>query len=274
MQLVHDTAELAPSAGGAFVPTMGALHEGHLSLIRRAATLGGPVVVSIFVNPTQFAPDEDLTQYPRDLDGDAARAAEAGADIIFAPDVPTIYPPDAPVAVPPLPDVVHVALEDAQRPHHFAGVAQAVARLFDLVRPSVAVFGEKDYQQLLMIEALAAVNQERWPGLRIERGAIVRESDGLAMSSRNAYLTDDERPRARGLVRALQTAHAAQHPGTAEATMRSTLEAHGLKTDYAVVRDAKTLQPVNDLSRPTRALIAARLGRVRLIDNGAMTVWR
>jgi pantoate--beta-alanine ligase len=159
-----------------------------------------------------------------------------------------------------------------------AGVAQVVARLFDLLRPAAAVFGEKDYQQLRLIESMvaddAASASPRWPGLSIVRGATIREPDGLAMSSRNRYLDPDSRDRARGLSRALQVAHAAQHPQTAERMMRETLEQHGLEIEYAVVRDAETLLPVADLRRPTRALIAARLPMVRLIDNAALTAWR
>jgi pantoate--beta-alanine ligase len=153
-------------------------------------------------------------------------------------------------------------------------VCQVVARLFDLCRPAVAVFGEKDWQQLRVITAMAEGLAGRWPGLRIEPAPTVRDPDGLAMSSRNRYLRPEQREQALGLVRALQMAASAQRPATAEALMRSTLEAHGLAVDYAVVRDARTLLPVQGFERPTRGLIAARLDTVRLIDNMALPICR
>lgn len=289
--IVRDVESLAPFHGGAFVPTMGALHEGHASLLRRAASIadeaaasapsGGPpsrrppVVLSIFVNPTQFAPGEDFARYPRTFEQDVAIAGAAGADVIFAPDVEVIYPVNGRVATPPLPDVaIAPGLEDAVRPTHFAGVCQVVARLFDLVRPQWAIFGEKDYQQLRVIDALVEAESPRWGSLAIVPHPTIRDDDGLAMSSRNRYLALEQRNAALALSRALQSACAAQHPETAEAIMRRTLEHHGFEVDYAVVRDAMTLMPVTSLDRPTRALIAARLGAVRLIDNRAMPVWR
>ncbi|MCA9286795.1 MAG: pantoate--beta-alanine ligase [Phycisphaerales bacterium] len=275
MDLVTEPRALERLRGSALVPTMGALHEGHAALIRRAAALGGPVVVSLFVNPTQFGPDEDYQRYPRTIDADLEVARRSGADAVFAPAATAIYPEDAPVAVPPLPKVALTPrLEDACRPTHFAGVCQVVARLFDLVAPRYAVFGEKDYQQLLVVTAMVADQAPRWRELRIEPHPTVRESDGLALSSRNRYLAAEQREQALGLSRALRVAHAAQRPETAERMMRDTLEAHELAVEYAVVRDATTLMPVAGFDRPTRALIAARLGAVRLIDNAAMTVWR
>ncbi len=274
-RVIHDIEALSAHRGAALVPTMGALHDGHAALIRRAAELGPPVIVSVFVNPTQFDERADLERYPRTLDADVAAAEHAGAAIVFAPDVDTMYPPGAPVPMPELPPVATTpGLEDVCRPGHLAGVAQVVARLFDVVRPRYAVFGEKDYQQLLLIEALARRERERWDGLEIVRGATVREPDGLALSSRNALLDEESRMRALGLYRALQIAHAAQRPATAEMMMQETLATHGLRIEYAVVRDAKNLLPVSGLDRPTRGLIAARLGDVRLIDNMPMTVWR
>jgi pantoate--beta-alanine ligase len=254
---------------------MGALHEGHLALMRRAKPLARPLVVSIFVNPTQFGPGEDWERYPRTYDSDLGAAADAGADVVFAPDVETMYPPDGEVPVPPLPAVATgPQLEDAKRPTHFAGVCQVVARLFDLVRPSIAVFGEKDYQQLLVITDMVRAEGDRWGGLHIVGHPTVREADGLALSSRNRYLAADERDRALGLSRALQAAQAsaAAGPGPAEAerSMHEVLAAHALDVDYAVVRDARTLLPITAWSAPARALIAARLGTVRLIDNAAV----
>ena len=226
------------------------------------------------MNPTQFGPGEDLDRYPRTLEADVAIAEAAGAQAVFAPDHETMYPTDEDVPTPALPAVAtEPALEDACRPGHFAGVAQVVARLFDLTRPRFAVFGEKDYQQLRVLTAMVQDAGDRWPDLEIVPHPTVREHDGLAMSSRNASLDDSLRMRALGLYRALQIAHAAQRPATAVRMMEETLHTHGLAIDYAVVRDAQTLLPVDDFERPTRALIAARLGDVRLIDNMAMTVW-
>lgn len=275
MEAVRSPETLEQHHGGTLVPTMGALHEGHLDLVRHAARHRRPVVVSVFVNPTQFGPAEDLARYPRDLASDVEKAASAGADVVFAPPEDLVYPRGVTVAVPPLPEVAtRPELEDASRPTHFAGVCQVVARLFDLVRPSVAVFGEKDYQQLLVIRALVAAAGDRWPALSIEAVPTRREPDGLAMSSRNAFLDAGARRRAVGLFRALQSAHAAQHPETAEAIMHEVLEAHELDVEYAVVRDAESLLPVGSFERPTRGLIAARVAGVRLIDNGPLAIWR
>lgn len=286
MRIIEDPQELlSPElCGCGFVPTMGALHDGHGSLVRRAAQDGRPVVVSIFVNPTQFGPSEDYARYPRTLDSDCALLEPLGVAGVFVPAVEAMYPEGleasrAVAAALPLPEVAtRPELEDACRPGHFGGVALVVARLFDLVRPSAAYFGEKDFQQLRLIEDMTAdcARHEpgRWPGLRIVPCPTIRERDGLAMSSRNRYLKPDERDAALALARALQVAHSAQKVATAERLMRDTLDAFGLETEYAVVRDARTLMPVAGFERPTRALIAARLGATRLIDNAAMTVWR
>jgi pantoate--beta-alanine ligase len=280
MRLLRVAADLEPYRGCALVPTMGALHAGHAALIAQAARAGLPVVATIFVNPTQFAPHEDFAAYPRTLQADLAAAEAAGAAAVFLPDEAQIYPHGLAAAAReaaawPVPRVAREPrLEDAARPTHFGGVCQVVARLFDLAMPAVAVFGEKDYQQLRVLTALVAEQRSRWPHLRIEAAPTVREPDGLAMSSRNRYLRAEQREQALGLVRALQMAASAQHPRTAEDLMRQTLDQHGLQTDYAVVRDAASLEPVEDLSRPSRALIAARLSTVRLIDNMALPVWR
>lgn len=253
---------------------MGALHEGHLALIRKARLLAQPVVVSIFVNPTQFGPNEDFERYPRTLDADVAAAEKAGADFVFAPDVETVYPVSGvPFAPPPLPSVAtEPGLEDLRRPGHFAGVCQVVARLFDLVRPRVAVFGEKDYQQLLVIKAMTAENKNRWPGLEIVAHETVREADGLAMSSRNRYLTPQQRQRALAVSQALQLAARASSVNAAELAMHTKLSSAGLEIDYAVVRDAQTLMPLSSSSHDARALIAARVDDVRLIDNQAVRI--
>lgn len=282
MRIIEDPAELnAPDlAGCGFVPTMGALHDGHGSLVRRAAADGKPVVVSIFVNPTQFGPNEDYARYPRTLESDCALLEPFGVAGVFVPSVDTMYPEgiEASRAVAlglTLPQVAtEPRLEDACRPTHFGGVALVVGRLFDLVRPSASYFGEKDFQQLRLIEDMVDMDRARFGSLRIIGCPTIRERDGLAMSSRNRYLAPEERDAALALSRALQMAHSAQRPTTAERLMRETLDAFGLETEYAVVRDARTLLPVSGFERPTRALIAARLGRTRLIDNAAMTVWR
>ena len=259
---------------------MGALHAGHGSLVTRAREASRPVVVSIFVNPTQFGPKEDYVRYPRTLDSDCALLEPLGAAAVFVPSVDAIYPRglDAArteAAALPLPDVAtKPGLEDACRPAHFGGVALVVGRLFDLVRPSAAYFGEKDYQQLRLVQDMVDADRVRFGDLRIMPCATIREGDGLAMSSRNRYLSSDERTAAIALSRALQIAHSAQKVATAERLMVETLESFGLEVEYAVVRDARTLMPVTGFERPTRALIAARLGGTRLIDNAPMTVWR
>jgi pantoate--beta-alanine ligase len=280
VQLIHDPASLAPFAGCALVPTMGALHEGHGSLIRQVRGRGMPVVATVFVNPTQFGPREDFGKYPRTLEHDVALAERCGADVVFAPAAEIVYPDGLEAAQQhaaswPLPAVAREpGLEDACRPGHFNGVCQVVARLFDLTRPALSVFGEKDFQQLRVLTQMVAESGGRWGALRVEPGPTVREHDGLAMSSRNRYLRPEQRDQALGLVRALQMAASAQHPHTAERLMQETLTDHGLAIDYAVVRDATTLLPVTGFERPTRALIAARLDTVRLIDNMSMPVCR
>ena len=282
MRIIEDPAELqAPDlCGCGFVPTMGALHAGHGSLVTRARADGRPVVVSIFVNPTQFGPNEDYARYPRTLDSDCALLEPLGAAAVFVPPVEAIYPNGLAAArieseAIALPAVATApGLEDACRPGHFGGVALVVGRLFDLVRPSAAYFGEKDYQQLRLVQDMVSADRPRYGELRIVPCPTVREGDGLAMSSRNRYLSGDERTAAIALARALQVAHSAQRVETAERLMRETLESFGLSTEYAVVRDARTLMPVKGFEQPTRALIAARLGATRLIDNAAMTVWR
>ncbi len=282
MRIIEDPAELASPdlAGCGFVPTMGALHAGHGSLVTRARQDGRPVVVSIFVNPTQFGPSEDYARYPRTLDSDCALLEPLGAAAVFVPSVEAIYPRGLEAAreeatAIALPSVAtEPRLEDACRPTHFGGVALVVGRLFDLVRPSAAYFGEKDYQQLRLIEDMVEADRARFGGLRVVPCPTIRESDGLAMSSRNRYLSANEREGAIALSRAIQVAHAAQRVETAERLMRETLESFGLEVEYAVVRDARSLLPVPGFERPTRALIAARLGSTRLIDNAPMTVWR
>jgi pantoate--beta-alanine ligase len=267
MQIIRDISSLESIGGGTIVPTMGALHEGHLDLIRLACTMPEPVVVTVFVNPRQFSPGEDYESYPRSLEDDCKAASDAGADAVFAPPREVIYPDDQTCWSPPLPDVaITPCLEDRFRPHFFEGVCLVVARLFDLTHPCRAVFGEKDFQQLRVVESLTEQHQERWPGLEIIPGPTRRECDGLAMSSRNAYLDPSSRHRALALYRALRAASSSSH-GDAEQLMETELHAADLKVDYAVVRDASSLAEIDDTTTTRRALIAARLGDVRLIDN-------
>ena len=207
-RVVRTAAELRAVTAGrvALVPTMGALHDGHVSLMRHARPLADTLVVSVFVNPTQFAPGEDLDAYPRTFDDDLARCAEAGVDVVFAPAVEQMYPDglDGTITVDPGP--LGTVLEGAQRPTHFRGVLTVVAKLFGLVRPDVAVFGEKDYQQLTLIRLMA---RELCLGVEVVGCPTVRESDGLAMSSRNRYLDPAERDRAAAISAALRAGVAA-----------------------------------------------------------------
>ncbi len=264
MHIVRDIQALDAFPGAALVPTMGALHEGHRSLTRMAVASGRPTVVSIFVNPAQFAPGEDLDTYPRTLERDIAQCAADGAHAVFAPSTAAVYPPGEPPWTPPLPAVAtDPGLEDGHRPHFFAGVCTVVARLFDIVRPTEAFFGEKDWQQLRVVTDLVETHRDRWPGLSVAAGPTIREEDGLAMSSRNVFLNASSRTRALALHRALSRAD------EGEAAMRRVLEASGLEVDYAVVRDAETLGPPV-AGRDRRALIAATLDGTRLIDNAAV----
>ncbi len=266
----------SPTTGGVLVPTMGALHDGHGALIRagvaEAVRRREPAgcLVTIFVNPTQFADPADLARYPRTLDDDLALCERSGAAAVFAPDVESVYPPDEPGAAPPVPlpaVATEPGLEDAHRPGHFAGVCRVVARLFRLLGPSAAVFGEKDWQQLQVVRAMTESL-----GLPVDIVAhpTVREPDGLAMSSRNRFLSMEERSRARALHRALGLAARERDRERAEALMRETLRAAGAQVEYAVVREARTLRPlVNAPETPVsaRALVAAVIGATRLIDN-------
>lgn len=275
MQIVRDLETLREAlaalreGGGAiaFVPTMGALHAGHMALVEEARRRAPHVVASIFVNPTQFGPNEDLSRYPRREAGDAQMLEAAGVDILWAPDVATMYPngPQITVQAGPL----GALLDGAARPGHFDGVATVVARLFEQVRPDFAVFGEKDYQQLLVIRAMAAAR-----ALPVEIIGIPtqRDADGLALSSRNLYLTEEERRAARALPRALGEAAAAIQAGgdvaEALAAARDKLARAGFEPiDYVELRDAETLAPMAALDRPGRLLAAAKIGQTRLIDN-------
>ncbi|HHN78338.1 MAG TPA: 4-phosphopantoate--beta-alanine ligase [Phycisphaerales bacterium] len=271
MWICRGDEPLGDRAGGVvLVPTMGALHEGHLALVRlgvahaeRSGLRG--CVVSVFVNPTQFDDPADYERYARVLDEDAALCEANGAAGVYAPSVEAVYPPDRPVPVPALPDqAVGKGLEDAHRPGHFEGVCQVVRRLFDLVRPAAAVFGEKDWQQLQVVRAMTARDGL---GVEILNGPTVREPDGLAMSSRNRFLEGAQRDQALALRRALDAACGESSPARAEAAMRRVFREHGIdEPDYAAVCDAESLGPVVP-GRPARAITAARVGTVRLLDN-------
>lgn len=249
------------------VPTMGAFHAGHLSLMRRAVESCDVVVVSLFVNPTQFGPSEDLATYPRDEARDAELAADVGVDYLFAPSVDEMYPDG-------FATTVHVAgvtemLEGAHRPGHFDGVATVVTKLLGIVWPDVAIFGQKDAQQALVIRRL--VRDLNLP-TRIEVAPTVREPDGLAMSSRNAYLTEQERPRALSLRRALDAAEALVAAGERDAAAieraaRAAFAEHGVEPEYVALVATETLTPVDSIEGEVLLAVAARVGNARLIDN-------
>ena len=253
----------------ALVPTMGYLHEGHQSLIREGAQRAAAVAVTIFVNPAQFGPGEDLSRYPRDLDGDLRKCAEAGASFVFAPQTPVeLYPAGYQTYVEPGP--LAAPLDGEKRPGHFRGVCTLVAKLFALSRAELALFGEKDYQQLAVIRRMAL---DLDLDTEVIGRPIVRERDGLAMSSRNAYLGADERPRALALWNALQAARAAfargeRDPARITAAARAALGE--LRVDYCELRDPVELQPAARADAAARLFLAAFVGKTRLIDNGAL----
>ena len=275
--LAHTREELAEVLAGsghpvALVPTMGALHAGHGSLMERARKEVGteaPVVVSIFVNPMQFAPGEDLDRYPRTFDTDLAMCAEQGVDVVFAPSVDEVYPGGDPqVTVEPGP--LGTVLEGASRPTHFRGVLTVVAKLFGLVRPDVAVFGEKDYQQLVLIRRMVS---DLCVGVDVVGADVVREHDGLALSSRNRYLDEDQRWRATALSRTIFAARDAAKYGAdaaLDAARHQLRHARGVDLDYLELTDPDLGPPPK--SGAARMLIAARVGSTRLIDNVALTL--
>jgi len=255
----------------ALVPTMGALHDGHMALVAEAKRRANRVVASIFVNPKQFGPNEDFDAYPRRAEADSTKLAAAGVDILWMPPVDEMYPQGfaTNISVAGLPD----GLCGAARPGHFDGVATVVAKLFNQVRPDIAIFGEKDWQQLAIIRRMAT---DLDMGVDVVGFPTQREDDGLARSSRNAYLTPDERAAAVALPRALGNAARSIEQGGSIKEALSAVEAALLKAgfspaDYVELVDAETLQPLETLDRPGRLLAAARLGKARLIDNLAVT---
>jgi pantoate--beta-alanine ligase len=249
----------------AFVPTMGALHAGHVALLEEGRRRGDQLALSIFVNPTQFGPNEDLARYPRDLPGDLAKAAGAGTDVAFVPEPNDIYPAGFQTTI----EVRELArgLDGLFRPGHFAGVATVVAKLFNIVQPDLAIFGQKDFQQLAIVRRLVV---DLAMGIEIVGLPTVREPDGLAMSSRNAYLSPTERTRALSLSRALLAARARAMAGERDARAlvadaRAALDVD--RVDYLELCDAVTLTPLVQIDRPAVLLVAAFVGRTRLIDN-------
>ena len=272
MHVIQTAAELRTALKGradiAFVPTMGNLHAGHVSLVELAKQRGQPVVASIFVNPLQFGVGEDFERYPRALDADCDKLAAGGCDMVFAPDVSEIYPVPQTYAVQPPAELAN-DLCGAFRPGHFRGVATVVLKLFNLVQPRVAVFGKKDFQQLFMIREM--VRQFNLP-IDIIAGDTLRESDGLAMSSRNGYLSAVERAQAPGLYRELAALVDRLSQGEADfdvltAAASRRLKMAGWNVDYVAVRNAETLLAAGAGTRHYVALGAAWLGQTRLIDN-------
>ena len=249
-----------------FVPTMGALHAGHVSLVDHAAAECDDVVVSIFVNPTQFGPDEDFTRYPRSIDADIAAVAGRGVTWLFAPSADAIYPPGWATRV--VVDGPARRFEGELRPGHFSGVATVVCRLFQAVPADVAYFGAKDWQQTLVVKRMV-----RDLGVPVEIAVCptIREPDGLAMSSRNAYLLADERSRATAIHESLMLAERAWCAGddiaAIEHAMRTHLAARGVAVDYAAIVDRESLEPLSSPVANAIAIIAGRLGTTRLIDN-------
>ena len=267
------TAAASRSQRVALVPTMGALHDGHLSLVRRAASIADRVVVSIFVNPTQFAPHEDLARYPRPFEADVAMLRDSGVAMVYHPGVESMYPNGFSTYVEP-PSVATV-LEGTIRPGHFRGVCTVVLKLFVAVPAQIAVFGQKDFQQSAVIGAMV---RDLDLAIEMDVAATVRDADGLAMSSRNRYLSADERIAALSISRSLFATRASWQDGQRDAEvlgsqMIDIMRRGGIDNiDYAVVVDAQTLVPCPAADRPCVALIAARLGTTRLIDNVLLPV--
>lgn len=256
----------AEGAKVALVPTMGALHEGHMTLAEKARQIAGRTVVSIFVNPTQFAPHEDFDQYPRALEADLYKLAEVGVDLVYAPTATEMYP--AGFATRIQVGGPSEGLETDFRPHFFGGVATVVGKLFIQCAPDYAMFGEKDYQQLKVVTRLS---KDLDLGVEVVPVPTVREEDGLALSSRNAYLDEEQRKIApviyAALTRAAEAIRSGTAPETAVETAAGMISAVGLRVDYVAARNAETLAPLKEAKEPIRLLAAAWLGETRLIDN-------
>ncbi len=272
LTIARTRAELTAARGAgsvALVPTMGALHDGHVQLIKHARPLSDTLVASIFVNPTQFAPGEDFEEYPRTFETDLERCAEAGVDVVLAPTVDLLYPTGLDDTVTVDPGPLGTILEGVARPTHFRGVLTVVAKLFGLVRPDVAVFGEKDYQQLVLIRQMA---QALCLDVDVQGCPTVREPDGLAMSSRNAYLSPDDRVRAAALYRALSAGAGAASDGAAAAlaAAQGIVDDASIDVDYLALASPELGEP--EAGGESRLLIAARVGKPRLIDNISLTL--
>jgi len=272
MKVIHTIAEARKHRAAlpqvAFVPTMGALHAGHVSLIQVARQHAPHVCVSIFVNPTQFGPREDFTRYPRPIEADLAACEKAGVDFVFAPAVEEMYRPGLVDVVIDLPGLTGT-LEGAKRPGHFKGVCQVVAKLLNILSPNIACFGQKDYQQLRIITAM--VEALDWP-IRVVPCPTIRDPDGLAVSSRNAYLSPDDRRRALSISRALRAAEEQVKAGFIQTnrlitTMQHMLLEQHLLIDYVAAVDPLTLRNVMEVTGETLLAIAVRVGNTRLIDN-------
>ena len=281
MQIITSAESLAAVVSNArqqgksvsFVPTMGALHDGHLSLVTIAHEQSDFVVVSIFVNPLQFGANEDFEKYPRTLQDDAEKLSAANVDVLFAPDVEDVYPHGDEITQHAGP--VGETFEGKIRPGHFDGMLTVVARLFDLVRPDISVFGNKDAQQLFLIRQMVENSNHRWNALQLVGAPIIREEDGLAMSSRNRYLSETERELAQKISRALRAAEATQ--GDAEARLTAAEQvmatAPAVRLDYVALINPATFEPI-EAGCVGRALliIAAQVGGTRLIDNLSISI--
>lgn len=276
MEIIVDGKEMQRAADAlrargdriGLVPTMGYLHDAHIQLVRQTKALTDVVVVSIFVNPTQFGPGEDFERYPRDEEGDRIKLEREGVQVLFAPETSRIYPPGYQTFV----EVTEVSsgLCGDFRPGHFRGVATVVAKLFNIVKPHVAVFGEKDYQQLLVLRRMV---EDLQFDVDVVSGELVREEDGLAMSSRNVYLSSQERERARVLFRSLNKGKEIYESGEKnvsrikEAVREAIVSMEGVDLQYVELRDAVTLEEIDEIQGPAVIAVAAVVGPSRLIDN-------
>ena len=281
MQIITSAESLAAVVSNArqqgksvsFVPTMGALHDGHLSLVTIAHEQSDFVVVSIFVNPLQFRANEDFEKYPRTLQDDAEKLSAANVDVLFAPDVEDVYPHGDQITQHAGP--VGETFEGAIRPGHFDGMLTVVARLFDLVRPDISVFGNKDAQQLFLIRQMVENSNHRWNAMQLVGAPIIREEDGLAMSSRNRYLSETERELAQKISRALRAAEATQGDAAARLTAAEQVmaTAPAVRLDYVALINPATFEPI-EAGFVGRALliIAAQVGGTRLIDNLSISI--
>ena len=281
MRIISSAADLAAAVSDArqhgksvaFVPTMGALHDGHISLVEIAHQQADFVVVSIFVNPLQFGANEDFDKYPRTLQDDAEKLSEFDVDVLFAPGVQDVYPNGNEITQHAGP--VGETFEGAVRPGHFDGMLTVVARLFDLVKPDFSIFGNKDAQQLFLIRRMVANSNHRWNAMQVIGAPIIREEDGLAMSSRNRYLSQDERELAQNISRALRAAETTQGDSAARLSAAEQVlsTAPAVRLDYVALVDPATFEPI-EAGYVGRALliIAARVGNTRLIDNLSISI--